>query len=121
MKPDVAYFKALVAKAIVFKTVHKVARPVVSAFLANVAAYTVALLSKTYGNAFDLDRVWNRQGLSQQFMDQAAIWAREVNERLHETAKGKMISEWAKRPECREEVFSRRFSDPRFELPEKIL
>jgi hypothetical protein len=43
--PDAAFFKALVAKALVFKAVHKTARPLVSAFLANVAAYTVAVVA----------------------------------------------------------------------------
>jgi hypothetical protein len=42
--PDPIFFKALVAKALVFKAVHKTARPLVSAFLANVAAYTVAVV-----------------------------------------------------------------------------
>jgi hypothetical protein len=65
---DVAYFKDLVAKALIFKAVHKTARPLVSAFLANVAAYTVAVVSRTYGSAFDLERVWGRQGVSPQFV-----------------------------------------------------
>ncbi len=116
--PDVSYFKSLVAKAIIFKVVHKTARPLVSAFLANVAAYTVTLISRTYGDSFDLERVWNRQGVSSQLVEQVAIWAKEVNDRLHETANGKMISEWAKRPECKEAMFSRPFSAPIFEAPE---
>lgn len=116
--PDVTYFKRLVAKAILFKKVHSTARPLVQAFLANVAAYTVALVSEVYGDDFELDMVWVNQGVSSQFVDQVAIWAREVNDRLHETAKGKMISEWAKRPECREAMFSRPFSPPFCQVPE---
>lgn len=116
--PDVPYFKDLVAKALIFKAVHKTARPLVSAFLANVAAYTVAVVSRTYGGAFDLERVWNRQGVSPQFVEQVEVWAREVAERLHETSNGKMISEWAKRPECKEAMFARPFSAPLFEVPE---
>ncbi|MCK6685881.1 MAG: AIPR family protein [Thermoanaerobaculia bacterium] len=116
--PDKVFFKALVGKALVFKAVHKTARPLVSAFLANVAAYTVAVVSETYGDAFDLDKVWLNQGVSPQFAEQVEIWAREVNDRLHETANGKMISEWAKRPECREAMFARPFSPPSVEVPE---
>lgn len=116
--PDPAYFKALVAKAIVFKAVHKTARPLVSAFLANVAAYTVGVIANSYGDAFDMEKVWLRQSVSLQFLEQVEIWAREVNDRLHETAKGKMISEWAKRPECKEAMFSRSFSPPSVEVPE---
>ena len=116
--PDPAFFKALVAKALIFKAVHKTARPLVSAFLANVAAYTVAVVANTYGSSFDLERVWNRQGVSPQFLAQVEIWAREVNDRLHETANGRMISEWAKRPECRDAMFARSFSPPSVDVPE---
>ncbi|WP_338649067.1 AIPR family protein [Pseudomonas sp. ML2-2023-3] len=116
--PDVAYFKSIAAKALLFKTVHKAARPLVPAFLANVAAYTVAVISKTYGEPFDLDRIWSRQAISPQLVEQANIWAREVYDRLLETANGKMISEWAKRPECLEAMFSRPFSSPVIDVPE---
>lgn len=115
---DPAFFKALVAKALVFKAVHKTARPLVSAFLANVAAYTMAVVALSYRDAFDLEKVWRNQGVSYQFLEQVEIWAREVNERLHETANGKMISEWAKRPECREAMFTRPFSPPSVDVPE---
>jgi hypothetical protein len=116
--PDVPYFKAIVAKALMFKAVHKTARPLVPAFLANVAAYTVALISKTYGESFDIERIWNRQTISPQLVEQTKIWAREVYDRLQETANGKMISEWAKRPECLEAMFSRPFSLPVIDVPE---
>lgn len=116
--PDAIFFKALVAKAILYKAVHKATRPLVSAFLANVAAYTVAVIADYYGEAFDLEKVWLRQGVSPQFIEQVEIWAREVNSRLHETANGKMISEWAKRLECKEAMFARPFSLPTVEIPE---
>lgn len=116
--PDPTFFKLLVAKALVFKAVHKTARPLVSAFLANVAAYTVAVVALSYRDTFDLEKVWRNQGVSYQFLEQVEIWVREVYERLHETAKGKMISEWAKRPECREAMFARPFSPPSVDVPE---
>ncbi|MEX5595898.1 AIPR family protein [Pseudomonas orientalis] len=118
--PDVAYFKAIVSKALLFKAVHKAARPLVPAFLANVAAYTVALISTAYGDSFNLDRIWARQGVSPQLIKQIEIWALEVNDRLHETANGRMISEWAKRPECREAMFSQPFSRPFADIPETL-
>ncbi|AXI62968.1 abortive phage infection protein [Pseudomonas kribbensis] len=118
--PDVAYYKDVVSKALLFKAVHKTARPLVPAFLANVAAYTVAVISQTYGEAFNLERIWNKQGISPQLVKQIEIWAREVNDRLHDTAKGKMISEWAKRPECRDAMFSQPFSSPSADIPEAL-
>ena len=118
--PDVSYFKAVVSKALLFKAVHKATPPLVPAFLANVAAYTVALISQSYGKSFNHERVWSRQGISPQLVKQIEIWAREVNDRLHETANGRMISEWAKRPECREAMFSRPFSPALADIPETL-
>lgn len=115
---DPAFFKELVAKALLYKAVHKAIRPLVSAFLANVAAYTVAVVATTYRDTFDLERIWRNQGVSSKLLEQVEIWAREVNERLHETANGKMISEWAKRQECRDAMFSRPFSLPSVDVPE---
>lgn len=115
---DTAFFKALVAKCIMFKMVHKTSRPLVSAFLANVAAYTMAVIANSYGDRFDFEKVWLRQGVSEEFLDQVEVWAREVNDRLHRTAKGKMISEWAKRPECKEAMFAMPFSPPDLNIPE---
>jgi len=115
---DTAFFKALVAKCIMFKMVHKTSRPLVSAFLANVAAYTMSVIANSYGDRFDFEKVWLRQGVSEEFLAQVEIWAREVNDRLHRTAKGKMISEWAKRPECKEAMFSMPFSPPNLNIPE---
>lgn len=115
---DPAFFKAVVAKAIVFKAIHKMARKFIPAFLANVTAYTVAVAAKSWGDAFDLEKVWLRQDVSPQFLEQAEIWAREVNARLHETANRRMVSEWAKRPECWEAMLSHPFSPPSPDVPE---
>jgi hypothetical protein len=49
---------------------------------------------------------------------QIAVWAKEVNEVLHESGGGKMVSEWAKRPECKDAVTSARYSDVATNIPE---
>jgi hypothetical protein len=116
--PDVAAYKSMVAQAIVFKAVQKLVRPMFQAFQANVAAYTVALLSQKLGDRFDLDRVWSRQGVSQELLAQVSVWAREVNDVLHRTAGGRMVSEWAKKQECRDAVLGARYSDPSAGIPE---
>lgn len=116
--PDVTAFKSMVAQAIVFKAVHKLVRPMFQAFQANVAAYTVSLMATKVGDRFDLDRVWSRQGVSQELLAQISVWAREVNDALHRTAGGRMVSEWAKKQECREAVLGGRYSDPAAGIPE---
>lgn len=110
--PDVAAWKRMVAKAIFFKTAQKLIRPMFPAFQANVAAYTVSILSERIGDRLDLDRIWQNQNISGRLQEQIQIWAREVNDVLHQSANGRMISEWAKKAECWEAVLLAPLSDP---------
>lgn len=116
--PDVQNFKLMVAKGILFKAVQKLARQTFQAFQANVAAYTVSMIAVRFGDRLDLGRVWERQGVSHELLVQIAIWAQEVNEALHQTTSGRMISEWAKKPECRQAVLGREYSNPTPGIPE---
>lgn len=115
---ETVFFKTTVAKCIMFKMMHKTIRPLVSSFLANVVAYTMAVVANSFGDRFDFEKVWLRQSMSPEFLEQVQIWAREVNDRLHLSAKGKMISEWAKRPECKDAMFATPFSAAREDIPE---
>lgn len=116
--PTVADFKAMIAKARIFKDTQKLVRPMFQAFQANVAAYVVSVLSDRLGDRMDLDRIWLRQSISPELTSQIAVWSKEVNEVLHRTAGGRMISEWAKKPECRDAVLAATFSKPDANIPE---
>lgn len=116
--PGAADFKAMVAKGIVYKATQKLFRPMFQAFQANVAAYTVCMMARHFGDSFDLTKVWERQTVSQELLNQLGIWGKEVNTVLHKTASGRMVSEWAKRPECKEAVFAATFSEPVAGIPE---
>lgn len=116
--PTVADFKAMVAKAKLYRDAQKLLRPMFQAFQANVTAYTIALTAQKLGDRIDLDRIWAKQAVSPELLAQIATWAREVNETLHATSGGRMISEWAKRPECKEAVMSASYSDPANDIPE---
>ena len=116
--PTVPEFKAMIAKAKIYRDSQKLVRPMFQAFQANVTAYTVALLSEKLGSRIDLDRIWARQAVSQELLSQIAVWAKEVNEALHSTAGGRMISEWAKRPECKEIVLGASYSVAASNIPE---
>ncbi len=116
--PTVADFKAMVAKAKIYRDAQKLLRPMFQAFQANVTAYTVALVAEKLGPRIDLDRVWAKQAASPELLSQIAVWAREVNDVLHASSGGKMVSEWAKRPECREAVMGASYSEPAADIPE---
>lgn len=109
---DVAAYKQMVAKAIIFKTTQKLVRPMFPAFQANIAAYTVSVLSRKIGDRLDLDRIWQEQDISGRLREQVQVWAREVNDTLHGTAHGRMISEWAKKEECWDKVQAAPLSAP---------
>ncbi len=51
-------------------------------------------------------------------MDQIARWAKEVDQVLTRTANGRMISEWAKKSECRDAVFGATYSAVDETIPE---
>lgn len=116
--PGVLEYKAMIAKTKIFKDTQKLVRPMFQAFQANVAAYVVAVLSDRLGDKIDLDRIWIRQGVSPELLSQIGIWAREVNDVLHRTANGRMVSEWAKKPECRDAVLGATYSEPDENIPE---
>lgn len=116
--PNVQDFKAMIAKAKIYRDAQKHLRPMFPAFQANVTAYTVALISEKLGSRIDLERIWTKQAVSPEFLAQLAVWAKEVNEVLHNSAGGRMVSEWAKKPECKDEVMSASYSAPSADIPE---
>lgn len=116
--PTTTDFKHMIAKALVYKAAQKQIRPMFQAFQANITAYTVSVLSKLIGERMDLDRIWSNQVLSPELVQQIAVWANEVSQVLHEHAGGRMISESAKKPECREAVFSASYSPVAAGIPE---
>ncbi len=116
--PTVAEYKAMIAKTKIYRDAQKLIRPMFQAFQANVAAYTVSLLSEKLGHRIHLDRVWDKQAASPELLAQIAVWAKEVNEVLHASAGGKMVSEWAKRPECKDAVMYASYSAAATNIPE---
>ena len=116
--PSVADFKAMISKTKIYREAQKLLRPMFQAFQANVTAYTVAVLSRKLGARIDLDRIWARQAVSQELQAQIRTWANQVNEVLHSTSGGRMVSEWAKRPECKDAVMGANYSEPADDIPE---
>lgn len=116
--PSVDDYKVLVAKVKLYRDMEKLIRPMFPAFKANVAAYLVALLSRKLGDRINLERIWLKQGISPELSQQLKVWADEVNNRLHATANGRMVSEWAKKAECKEAVLDAAYSALLAGIPE---
>jgi len=115
---DVEYYKSMVAKCILFKAAQKICRAQFVAFQANVTVYLVSLFSHLVGERIDFDRIWMQQDVSVPLKDQLLSWAREVNDCLVSSSGGRMLSEWAKRPECWLAVKSLTYSPILTNIPE---
>lgn len=116
--PDVVAYKAMIAKAILFKKTHALIRPMFPAFQGNVVTYLVSLLADRLADRTELDKIWSRQDISTALKQQLQTWAIEVNDTLHRTSGGKMISEWAKKTECWDAVRLATYSPIRDGIPE---
>lgn len=114
----VTTYKEMIAKAILYKAVHKASYKMFKQATGNVVAYTVAVISRLIGDRFDFDVVWRNQDVSPQFKRHAEIWLHEVGDALFSSADGKMISEWAKKPECWETIKIKHYKTPSESLPE---
>jgi len=116
--PDVADYKRMIAQVIIFKTTARLINPRFPAFKANVTAYTVALVSRLLGERINLEEIWQKQSISPQLGNQIVDWSDEVNALLYDSAKGRMISEWAKKRECWEGMLEHAWSAPNPDIPE---
>lgn len=116
--PNGAFYKRMIAKAILFKNTHKIVLSMFPAFHANVAAYLVALVANRIGEKLDLDKIWLQQDLSRQLKQQLNLWATGVNNILHQSASGRMISEWAKKEDCWKIVREATYSQVAADIPE---
>jgi len=114
----VVEYKRIIAQAILFKEAQRRIRPRFVAFQANVLAYTVSLVSLKLGDRLSLDRIWSAQTISLQLLEQIEAWSDEVNTQLHATAKGRMLSEWAKKKECWEVMSGFRYTTCLDGIPE---
>jgi hypothetical protein len=101
---DVKWYMEMIAKAIIFRTVHAVVKRMFPQGQANVAAYLVSIVAERLGERLDLTKIWNRQALSDEFKKLLADWSHIVFRAMTEKAAGRQIPEFAKRPECWEHV-----------------
>ena len=102
--PDVTWFKQAIAKTILFKQADKIVAPLGTASKVHVTTHLVSLLAEKLGGCMDMERIWQHQDLSPQLKALLASWAPEVNRIMMAGSNGKLLSEWAKKSECWEQV-----------------
>ena len=102
-----AYFREVIAKAIVFKAVERLVTQqswYQGGYRANVVAYTIAKLAhdlEQRQRSLDFQRVWRLQAISVSLGEALAIAAKAVHDAIVDTPPThRNVTEWAKQPAC---------------------
>jgi hypothetical protein len=90
------------------------------AFQGNIVIYLISLLSFRSEGRVNFELIWNKQDISLELRNQLQIWAKEINEVLHQSSEGRMISEWAKKQECWEKIKNSEYSEISDKIPELL-
>ncbi len=99
--PDDAYFRHLIAKAILFRRGEKLVQAQnYGGYRANIVTYTLSWLSHHTAQKIDLERIWKAQALSQELDETIRIISKAAYDHLIEGAQGGNVTEWAKKERC---------------------
>lgn len=99
--PDGAYFRRLVAKAILFKEAERIVQGLeFGGYRANIVTYSLAWLSHATAMRIDLDRIWRDQRVSTVIERSIAATARLVHESIISPPGGRNVTEWCKHRDC---------------------
>ena len=100
-EPDAAWYREFIAKAIIFKSTQKLVRArKFPAYQANIIAYTVAVVASRCSAGIDLENIWREQCVPEDLGERLARLIDVVDTELRSSAEDRMVSEWAKRPDC---------------------
>ena len=108
--PDETFFKTLVAKAILFRTIDRIVKNQgKTEYKANVVAYTMALLNEKTENRINLLSIWSRQAVPDTLQRALDGLSRDVRAVITKTARentgnNSNVTEWAKKEGCWEAV-----------------
>jgi hypothetical protein len=118
-RPDEAWFRQLVAKAIIFREIQRLVRSQgFPAYQANICAYLVSYLANRCDGAFDFARVWKQQGISPELRALLLQWAPRMDQALRTIAAGRMVTEWSKKEACWQAIRQLDFGVPGQRIPE---
>lgn len=111
--PDESYYKLLIAKAILYKAVGRIVRQEqFAAYRANIVAYLIAYISSRTGGKLDMDLIWQKQVLSEEFETLLRSWSHKIDEAIRTTAEGRNVTEWCKKEDCWKSIQNMTFPLP---------
>jgi len=99
--PDEAYYRNLIAKAILFRQTEKlVQKQQYGGYRANIVTYTLAFLSFKTAQRIDLERIWKEQRLTPALEQEIIDTSRFVQQLIVNPPGGANIGEWCKKEKC---------------------
>lgn len=99
--PDEAWFRRLVAVAVMHRALTKVVRAIgFPAYQVNIVTYVLSWLGWATGGRIDFELVWQRQSVSGELAALFDRWARAADQVLRTSAGSRMPTEWAKKEAC---------------------
>lgn len=106
-----AYFREIVAKAIIFRHLEKLVsrQPwYQGGYRANIVAYTISYIADKLSrrsNSLDFNRIWKQQSVGPGLEETMTVVSGHVHDALvHTPPNVSNVTEWAKRPACWEEI-----------------
>ena len=99
--PDEAYYRNLVAKAILFRRTEKlVQQQQYGGYRANIVTYTLAYISYKSAQRIDLERIWKEQSLTPALENEIIEVSRFVQRMIVNPPGGANVGEWCKKEKC---------------------
>ncbi|WP_255565142.1 AIPR family protein [Methylovirgula sp. HY1] len=103
--PDQAWFKRLIAIAILYRSVEKKIKSMkFPAYGAQITGYVVSGLSHRAGGRIDFNGLWSKQMISPELEQLIAEWALRLDEIMRKSAGPRNPSEWFKKADCWKEI-----------------
>ncbi len=99
--PDEAYYRNLVAKAIMFRRTEKlVQQQQYGGYRANIVTYTLAFISYKSAQRIDLERIWKEQSLTRALENEIIGVSKFVQKLIVNPPGGANVGEWCKKEKC---------------------
>lgn len=103
--PDEKFYRDTVGLIIIFKACQSAVRKAaLQSYGANVVTYMLAKLKEAYGDALDLNAVWENQSVSSELVSAMVDWAPVIHACIVDEAGARNVTEFSKKEECWERI-----------------
>lgn len=103
--PDQDFFRSTVSLLLLFKAAQTAVRKAgIQSYRANVMTYLLGKISSELGPSFNLQALWNGQGVSRELNEALVEWCALIHEAIVAGAGSRNVTEFCKKEECWERI-----------------